>query len=324
MSNYKVGDIIRLTRTSLGISQEELSFGICSVQTLYRIENGKCSVKKDTYRKLMERMGRNGKRNFCSLYVDNFDLLDLKVKADTALSKFDYEGAEKYINELKPELKEAVINKQYIMRKEYILNYRLKRISKEEFLYGLEDVLRLTISDYNVLLDKTYPFMSEEVQILINISNAYSEHKNYEKSIKIMKMLLRSLDTGYMGEEDAVLFKAMILNNIAKAYGRIDEYEQAIKMGLEGIRLAEKYKIAGTLANLYAEMAGDMIQQIESGERRKEELEICKKYLRQAYAVAAVSDGKVLKEIIKKYYEDCFEEEIYFSSMLGNGKSPNN
>lgn len=324
MSNYKVGDIIRLTRTSLGISQEELSFGICSVQTLYRIENGKCSVKKDTYRKLMERMGRNGKRNFCSLYVDNFELLDLKVKADTALSKFDYEGAEKYINELKPELKEAVINKQYTMLMDSIINYRLRKISKEDYLKSLEDIMKLTIPDYNNLLNKVYPFMDEEVHILINISNAYSEHKNYKKSIKIMEMLLRSLNTGYMGEKDAVPFKIMLMNNMAKAYGELDEYEKAITVGEEGIQLAEKYKIAGTLANAYAEIAWDMIQQIESGERGKEELEICKKYLRQGYALTAVSDGKVLKDIIKKYYEEYFGEKIYFLSSRGNGESPNN
>ena len=193
MSNYKVGDIIRLTRNSLGISQEELSFGICSVQTLHRIENGKCRVKKDTYKKLMERMGRNGERNFCSLYVDNFAVLDMKVKADTALSKFDYEKAEKYLKELKPWLKEAVINKQYVLLKESVINFRLNRISKEQYLKGLEEALGLTIPDYNELLDKVYPFMEEEITILVNISNAYKVHKNYEKSIRIMKMLLRRI-----------------------------------------------------------------------------------------------------------------------------------
>ena len=41
MSNYRAGDIIRMTREFVGMSREELSDEICSVQTLYRIESGK-------------------------------------------------------------------------------------------------------------------------------------------------------------------------------------------------------------------------------------------------------------------------------------------
>lgn len=37
MSNYRAGDIIRMTREFVGMSREELSDEICSVQTLYRI-----------------------------------------------------------------------------------------------------------------------------------------------------------------------------------------------------------------------------------------------------------------------------------------------
>jgi transcriptional regulator with XRE-family HTH domain len=38
MANYRVGDVIRLTRKAAGITQEQLSDGICSVETLFRIE----------------------------------------------------------------------------------------------------------------------------------------------------------------------------------------------------------------------------------------------------------------------------------------------
>ena len=60
MSNYNAGDMIKLTREAMGITQEELCDTICSVQTLSKIENGKVKVKKATYQQLMEKMGRNG------------------------------------------------------------------------------------------------------------------------------------------------------------------------------------------------------------------------------------------------------------------------
>ena len=45
MSNYRAGDVIRMTREYIGISREELSDGICSPQTLYRLECGKTREK---------------------------------------------------------------------------------------------------------------------------------------------------------------------------------------------------------------------------------------------------------------------------------------
>ena len=56
MGNYNVGDMIRLSRIAKKMTQEELSEGVCSVETLSRIENGKHKVKSDTYRQLMEKM----------------------------------------------------------------------------------------------------------------------------------------------------------------------------------------------------------------------------------------------------------------------------
>lgn len=59
MSNYRIGDVIRLTRLCMGITQEQLCENICSVQTLHRIENGKTSVKKRIIHKINEKDGAN-------------------------------------------------------------------------------------------------------------------------------------------------------------------------------------------------------------------------------------------------------------------------
>lgn len=68
MANYRAGDVIRLTRQAVGMTQEMLCENICSVETLSRIENGKHKVKRDTYRRLMERMERIPEKKLCDLY----------------------------------------------------------------------------------------------------------------------------------------------------------------------------------------------------------------------------------------------------------------
>ena len=60
MANYRAGDVIRLTRQAVGMTQETLCENICSVETLSRIENGKHKVKRETGEEL------------CNLYRETY------------------------------------------------------------------------------------------------------------------------------------------------------------------------------------------------------------------------------------------------------------
>ena len=57
MSEYCMGEMIKRTRKMQNMSQEELAFGICSVSTLSRIENGLETPARATFEKMIERLG---------------------------------------------------------------------------------------------------------------------------------------------------------------------------------------------------------------------------------------------------------------------------
>ena len=69
MPDYKIGDIVRLTRQSIGMTQEELCEGICEPQTISNIENGKTNPKRKIIKQLMERMGRNPDKSYAFMEV---------------------------------------------------------------------------------------------------------------------------------------------------------------------------------------------------------------------------------------------------------------
>lgn len=326
MANYRAGDMIRLTRKAVGLSQEELSDNICSVQTLSRIETGKVSVKREIYQQLMERMGRSGAKAYSALSVEEFELLDLMLKVGTAVYRHEYEEAEGYLQQLKAglDISDVGINFQYVKRIETIIDFRLKRISKECFLQELEQVIGLTIPDYKELLDLVYPFTGEEVQLLMNIATAYHEFENYEMAVRIDGMLLRSLASGYMGVQNAVQLELLLTNNKAQEYGGLGEHEKAIALSRDAIQKAKANKMVTILPNCYTEIAWNMIEQIEEGERDRAELDICKRYLRQGYAAAAVSGQDVVKRCIRDYYEEYFKENIYLCSGWGQGEEVSN
>ena len=57
MAVFQLGPIIRNRRIELGLSQEDLADGICSVPTLSRIENGERMPTKNHFEMLMQRLG---------------------------------------------------------------------------------------------------------------------------------------------------------------------------------------------------------------------------------------------------------------------------
>lgn len=320
MSNYNVGQIIKLTREAIGLSQEELADGVCSVQTLSRIENGKVKVKKKTYQQLMEKMGRDGTKNYSVLSTENFELLDIMVEVDDLIFRHEYEEAEKKNNILKEKLDlDNFLNYQYIERNEINLADGLGKISKMEALERLEDLISQTIPDYHQLLDKTFPFMYKEVLLLMNIGTAYGDLKEWEKALQIFYMLIRSLNTGYMRYSDSIQIIVMLVGAIARIYGGRGERDKAIRMCWNAIYKAKKNCLYTILPKCYGEIAWNMMKQIEKGERTETDKELCKQYLRQGYAVAVLSKQNLYAEITKNVYESFFGEKIYYYLCSING-----
>lgn len=321
MSNYNVGDLIRLTRQSMGISQEELSDGICSVQTLSRIENGKVAVKRITYQQLMKRMGRNGQKNYSVLSLDEFESLDKKKIAHDLFFRKEYAEAEKYLNVLKEKLeKNDIINIQYLKGMDAILNYSKDHVSKDEYVRELEDAVALTIPNYKLFLDKIYPFTVEEVRILMNIAGAYGELGKNELAISIYDMLLKSLNSGYMEKNKAVPFILIVTHGKARMHGGLGQHQLAVDICWEVIHISKKYNLFTALPTVYGELAWNMMQQIEKGERDKKDKNMCKEIMRQGYAVAALSKQYIVGNIFKSEYKKYFNEPIYSRVISEKGE----
>ncbi len=329
MSNYNVGDMIKLTRQAIGMSQEELSDGICSVQTLSRIENGKVSVKKKVYQQLMERMGRDGNKNYSVLSTDDFDVLDIMVEVNNAIFYKEYELAEKKLEVLKTSLSlKEDINYIFVKECEIIIDGGLGRISKQEELEYLEELISITVPNYKEYLYKAYPFLHEEIILLMNIGNVYGNLGEREMAIDIYYMLIRSMNTGYMKREDSVQLITILISNAARFYGGMGQRDTAIAMCWNAIKKAKQNRLYTVLPKCYGEIAWNMMKQIEDGVREASDKELCRQYLRQGYATAVLSNQKWLANANESIYKKFFEEDIYCLSHSPNieslGSSPSN
>ena len=90
MGMYRLGDIIRMNRRALSITQEELCDGICSVETLSRMETGKQNPGRDIYELLMERMGRIRERAYSMLSISDIKVLDQMKQLEDHIKLYDF------------------------------------------------------------------------------------------------------------------------------------------------------------------------------------------------------------------------------------------
>ncbi|NLO08982.1 MAG: helix-turn-helix domain-containing protein [Clostridiales bacterium] len=299
MGRYRLGDIVRMTRKSLSITQEQLCEDICSAETLSRIETGRQNPSKDVYELLMERMGRIRDRAYSMLSVSDFKVLEKMRQFETCIHIYDYHRAEYILEDIKRMLGGTNLDKQFIIRADSLVNYRLNRIDTDEFLEELQKAIRITIPRYGEISLSNWPLNHNEVTILLNISSVYSEKEDYKKGIDILEEVNNALKQSYIDREQRAILQVVITSNLSKWYGQIEEHQKAIETAYEGIEICKEFKIGNVLPHLLYNYAWIMEQLIEKGEQSPENKRECISYLKQAYYIACAMQQSYMEQFIK-------------------------
>ncbi len=310
MANYRVGDIIRLTRLASGFTQEQLCENICSIETMSRIENGKHKVKRETYRRLMEKMNRFPEKNYAICVDKDMEIMEERVRFEGAMAKHDFEKADCYMKLLKEKAGNSAPTMQYIRRESAFLDFYQKRITAEQLVKILKELAGEIVPDYEKFLDSdvVFPFMEQEIILLKRLAIAYGRAGENELAIKISKMLLRSLRMGYMAEWRK--HEISILGDMSFFYQRIGEYKIAAEITKTVFIIAKKYDEGTIIEEMLFNSAWDILKEIRTGERQEEELADCKKMMRKAYYIALARNDKTNLKIFSDYYREQFGEEI--------------
>ncbi len=316
MANYRAGDVIRMTRNAVGITQEDLSDGICSVETLSRIENGKHKIKRETYRKLMEKMGRAVHDNCAVCMGKDMSLLEEYTLFEDAMAKREYNMAKRYLERIREKISDSLVDRQYLKRVETLLTYELGELSPQEFLLQLEETIKMTIPEYECYLwgekrDKIYPYREQEILILMGMGTAYYDMEKLDKAILIYEVIIRSLDAGYMDIKNAAELKLINLANLSRPLRKQGRYEEALVKAKEGLEIAISRRYAHALVELLMETAGNQLKiaiKMKKSEEQNQILLNSQKMMRQAYYIAVarkdIHNQNLIKENLKYYFGD--------------------
>ena len=310
MANYRVGDIIRLTRIASGLTQEQLSENICSVETMSRIENGKHGVKKDIYQKLMEKMNRNPERSYAICVDKDMQIIEERAAFEEAMTRHDFERADEYMTLLKEKAGESILTKNYVRRESAFLDFYQNRITSAELVEILEELAEETVPDYRRYMEEKiiFPFTEQEIILFKRLAVEYGRNDKNELALEISEMLLRSLRSKYMIEWKKN--ELSVYGNMARYYQKIGQYEVAYNINDTLIYEAKKYDNGILVEESLFDKAWDILREIRNGKREKEEIEECKKLMRKAYYLSLSRNDQTNMKIFSDYYATQFGESI--------------
>jgi len=308
---YNANRVIKLTRKALGLTQEKLSEGVCEVETYSKIENGHRTLRRSTYQKLMEKMGRNTDRRYAVCVSKDGMLLDEKIEYERAFKRYDYDAAEEYLGILKEKVDNNILTKQYIGRAEAVVAYCRGKITSEEFINKLDEVIQITVPDYQFILESNieYPFMKEELLALMSLGTAYRLVGNFEMGEKIYRKVLECLECDYLGNPDKYTLQITVKRNLARLYAQNRRNDKAIREIDGALELAREKDCGYKMGALLVTKAHECVELMRQEKYGREYFEHVSKYLRQAYYLAAARGEMDMANKIKEYYNKYFPDK---------------
>lgn len=303
MAVFQLGTVIKNRREELGITQEDLADGICSVPTLSRIENGERMPTKDHFEMFMQRLGYSAMSLDFFTDKQDFQTYELKFKVRQEFVSGNYALAGEHMRELESALKAPTkIDRQFILLHDALINK--SKYTNGERLEQLEAAIQLTCPKFKSgVIPKVLSY--DEIILLNNIAICNHAQGNTAQAIEILTALKEYFDHHVISVEEALRTQPMILYNLSKYLGLSGRYDECIEICDLGIRIARTTGRCPLLGETLFNRAWALLQR-----NRTEDREVAKRALKDAiYFSHVIGDQKNLK-IMQEFYTESFGEPI--------------
>ena len=305
MAVFQLGPIIRNRRVELGLSQEDLADGICSVPTLSRIENGERMPTKNHFEMLMQRLGYSAMSLDCLTDKRDFRIHELKFRIRQCYIEGKTLEAKSYLSEF-----ETMHDRSTPVDTQFMILYRVLLYEEEytqtEKLEKLESALRLSCPKYdNDYMPHVLSY--EEIILLNNIAICYDVLGMRKKTISILITLKEYYDRNVVNSEESLRTQPMVLYNLSKFLGLNGQYDECIEICDLGIRIARTTGRCTALGKTLYNRAWALLQRNQVGDRCA-----AKFSLRQACDFSYIMGDNQEAD----YYTQLWEEQFGSENLL--------
>ncbi|OOO00025.1 MAG: hypothetical protein ATN35_09600 [Epulopiscium sp. Nele67-Bin004] len=232
---YVLGDVIKSRRNMLGLTNEQLAEGICSKNTISRVQNDGSRLQLINAEMVLERLNMTG-----DLYTDNVKITDMMLydkcaKLTWLVVKGRYDEAWEVLEFVKSRLDLSIkVNEQYVAHKELGLRMRVPRaeeekVSQANFLKELEKILEITLPIKGIVKSKLRHFTKKEIVIMNTLMWHYGTNGNIKEMDKWRKILEE-----YYSSDEIKIFHGRLYYSYklqeASMLGNLKEYDKSTKI----------------------------------------------------------------------------------------------
>lgn len=252
MKAYNIGLFIKKKREEQHIRQEDLCRGICDKSILSRIERGKQEPSSGILGVLLQRLGINEDQLAVLLGPKDFEISDLQKEIVALNSQKEYEKAAEKIRRLE-QLVEPTdkITQQFILRSKALAYFPEDYPASRDLLF---QALSLTLPDFDFDHISDYLLGIEEVKILNQLANSYSEAGDRRFAIHIYRQLFEDPRKRLFNIEAELTLLPLLAYNYSRLLGLERRYEEEIEIATLGQKTCIKYNkcqyLGGLLLNI--------------------------------------------------------------------------
>lgn len=301
MKAYNIGLFIKKKREEQHIRQEDLCRGICDKSTLSRIERGKQEPSSGILGVLLQRLGINEDQLAVLLGPKDFEISDLQKEIVALNSQKEYEKAAEKIRRLE-QLVEPTdkITQQFILRSKALAYFPEDYPASRDLLL---QALSLTLPDFDFDRISDYLLGIEEIKILNQLANSYSEAGDRRFAIHIYRQLFEDPRKRLFNTETELTILPLLSYNYSRLLGLERRYEEEIEIATLGQQECIKYNKCRLLGGLLLNIAC-ALHELGKNEESKSKLI-------DAFYVYRLIGDHASCNIVKEYARKTFELEFY-------------
>lgn len=231
-------ELIRKNRMTLRMTQEKLSENICTQATLARIEKGKRSPHTRNFKKLMNRMGKNGERISAVITTDRYEILELKREFAKYAHRNEYDQALSVLNQIEAKLDCSLPqNYKYVRAERIMISYHNNTEDWQCCLNRLWELLDIRF-DWASECICEQKLSTEEMHIISSIALIYVEHQEEEKALKIYQLQIKQYNESRVKSIFHMLEWELAMGNLATSLEEKKMPEKAIEISQNKIKMS--------------------------------------------------------------------------------------
>ncbi len=238
---YAVGDVLRIRRTMLGLTQEELCEGICSVKSLRRAEQRKMNMQREPLGKILGRLGLSREVQKTALVTNDRSVLELMTELTYSRNNRDPVKARMLLERLKAKVcLEIPENEQYVMEAEASLDLMEGKITQEAFAVREQRALQCTL-DVKRILDAKGLYELDEVYLTETEMTCIRQRihvLDHAEKRKLIDFLLRFFERFEKENRisDYIVMYEFVMESAASQLGNMGEYQLATELDRKALR----------------------------------------------------------------------------------------